>query len=217
MSGIRLFMCVLGLMPGVLVWAHEDVDHVAVSKSSAQPVVSDITRDAQQYFTDTVLLNQHGNEVRFYSDVLAGKVVLLNVVFTQCKDACPLISRKLQAVREKLGEHSADIHFVSLSSDPVNDSPQALSAFIKKQRLDDRQWTFLTGEPEAIRTVLTRLGQFSNSAQDHSTLLIAGDVSNKRWSKIRPDAPVQAVAQRLQLLAMPVEAYWEERSGLAWN
>ena len=186
--------------------AHDGVDHAAEAKASTQPIASDLSRDAQAYFTDTLLLNQHGQEVRFYSDVLAGKVVLLNVVFTQCKDACPLISRKLQAVREQLGEQSEQIHFVSLSSDPVNDSPQALSAFMKKQHLDERQWTFLTGEPEAIETVLTRLGQFSDSPESHSTLLIAGDVPNKRWSKIRPDAPVEAVAQRLQLLAMPLAA-----------
>lgn len=196
----------LGLMLGWPVWGHDDVEHATASTHPAQPMVSRLSRDARQYFTDTVLLNQHGEKVRFYSDVLAGKVVLMNVVFTQCKDACPLISRKLQAVREELGEQSERIHFVSLSSDPVNDSPQALTAFIKKQRLDGRQWTFLTGDPDAMRTVLTRLGQFSDSAQDHSTLLIAGDVPNKRWSKIRPDAPVQAVAQRLQLLAMPLAA-----------
>jgi cytochrome oxidase Cu insertion factor (SCO1/SenC/PrrC family) len=196
----------VALMLSFSALAHDREDNGPVSTPSAQPVAADLSRDARTYFTDTVLLDQHGQEVRFYSDVLAGKVVLLNVVFTQCKDACPLISRKLQAVREQLGEESAQIHFVSLSSDPVNDSPQALSAFIKKQRLDDRHWTFLTGESAAMQTVLTRLGQFADSPEAHSTLLIAGDVANKRWSKIRPDAPVQAVAQRLQLLAMPIGA-----------
>tara|TARA_R110001599_G_scaffold149397_2_gene333256 strand:- start:222 stop:845 length:624 start_codon:yes stop_codon:yes gene_type:complete len=201
----RALLWSLALLLSLPALAHDGVEHVTASKSSTQPVASDLSRDAQAYFTDTLLLNQHGQEVRFYSDVLAGKVVLLNVVFTQCKDACPLISRKLQAVREQLGEQSERIHFVSLSSDPVNDSPQALSAFMKKQRLDERQWTFLTGDPAAIETVLTRLGQFSDSPEGHSTLLIAGDVANKRWSKIRPDAPVEAVAQRLQLLAMPIK------------
>jgi hypothetical protein len=42
------------------------------------------------------------------------------------------------------------------------------------------------------------------SPEQHSTQLIVGDVANKRWSKIRPDAPAAAIAQRLQLLTMPV-------------
>ncbi|MNE62372.1 hypothetical protein D3C80_1576470 [compost metagenome] len=54
--------------------------------------------------------------------------------------------------------------------------------------------------------VLGRLGQLSRSPEEHSTLLIAGDVANKRWSKIRPDAPPAAIAQRLQLLTLPPAA-----------
>ena len=52
--------------------------------------------------------------------------------------------------------------------------------------------------------VLGRIGQVIPSPEQHSTQLIVGDVANKRWSKIRPDAPAAAIAQRLQLLAMPV-------------
>jgi hypothetical protein len=52
--------------------------------------------------------------------------------------------------------------------------------------------------------VLGRVGQVIPSPEQHSTQLIVGDVANKRWSKIRPDAPAAAIAQRLQLLAMPV-------------
>ena len=47
------------------------------------------TRDAQTWFTDTVLKDQNGRELRFYSDVLKDKVVMLNVIFTHCNDACP--------------------------------------------------------------------------------------------------------------------------------
>ncbi|MNZ86051.1 hypothetical protein D3C78_1048620 [compost metagenome] len=161
------------------------------------------TLDARSYFTDTLLLDQDGREVRFYSDVLAGRVVLLNVIFTRCEDACPLITRKLREVREALGKDAGRVHFISLSSDPTNDSPQALKAYARKQGADDPNWTFLTGPKEQMDVVLGRLGQLSRSPEEHSTLLIAGDVANKRWSKIRPDAPPAAIAQRLQLLTLP--------------
>ena len=52
--------------------------------------------------------------------------------------------------------------------------------------------------------VLGRIGQIVPTPEQHSTQLIVGDVANKRWSKIRPDAPAAAIAQRLQLLTMPV-------------
>lgn len=185
--------------------AHQDHAQVQPSASLAvQEVKGGSTLDARSYFTDTLLLNQDGQEVRFYSDVLAGRVVLLNVIFTSCEDACPLITRKLKEVRDALGEDASRVHFVSLSSDPEHDSPQALKAYARKHSADDPNWTFLTGPKDQLDVVLGRLGQLSRSPQEHSTQLIAGDVATKRWSKIRPDAPVQAIAQRLQLLSEPV-------------
>jgi hypothetical protein len=73
-----------------------------------------------------------------------------------------------------------------------------------KQGVDEPHWLFLTGDKAQMDLVLGRVGQVIPSPEQHSTQLIVGDVANKRWSKIRPDAPAAAIAQRLQLLAMPV-------------
>jgi len=163
------------------------------------------TRDAQTWFTDTVLKDQNGREVRFYSDVLKDKVVMINVIFTHCTDACPLITRKLREVRDAMGPALASqVTFVSISSDPLNDTPAALKAFAQKQGVDSANWVFLTGDKANVDLVLGRIGQFLPSPEQHSTQLIAGDVAGKRWSKIRPDAPPVAIAQRMQLLAQPL-------------
>ncbi|MCY1404420.1 hypothetical protein D3C76_399650 [compost metagenome] len=191
--------------------AHEGAEHeVAPSQAPAQvsppaPPTPTGTHDAQTYFTDTPLLNQDGETVRFYSDVLKNRVVLLNVIFTHCNDACPLITRKLKEVRDALGEPLASqVYFVSLTSDPQNDSPTVLKEFARKQGVDNPNWLFLTGEQAQMDLVLGRLGHLIPSPEQHSTQLIVGDVANKRWSKIRPDAPATAIAQRLQLLTLPV-------------
>lgn len=163
------------------------------------------TRDAQTWFTDTLLKDQNGRELRFYSDVLKDKVVMLNVIFTHCNDACPLITRKLREVRQAMGPAlAAQVTFVSVSSDPLNDTPEALKAFARQQGVDEPNWLFLTGDKASVDLVLGRLGQFLPSPEQHSTQLIAGDVAGKRWSKIRPDAPAAAIAQRVQLLAQPL-------------
>ncbi|MCW2271405.1 hypothetical protein D3C77_01190 [compost metagenome] len=163
------------------------------------------THDAQAYFTDSLVKDQNGRTLRFYSDVLKDKVVMLNVIFTHCNDACPLITRKLREVREAMGEEQASkVTFISLSSDPTNDTPQVLKEFAQKQGVDGPNWLFLTGDKAQMDLVLARLGHLIPSPEQHSTQLIAGDVANKRWSKIRPDAPAQAIAQRLQLLSQPL-------------
>lgn len=163
------------------------------------------TRDPQAWFTDTVVKDQNGRELRFYSDVLKDKMVMLNVIFTHCNDACPLITRKLREVRDAMGEALASqVTFISISSDPQNDTPEVLKAFARKQGVDGPNWLFLTGDKAQVDLLLGRLGHFLPSPEQHSTQLIAGDVAGKRWSKIRPDAPAAAIAQRMQLLAQPL-------------
>lgn len=160
------------------------------------------TRDAHAYFTDLELHTHDGRKVRFYSDVLEGRTVLINVIYTNCRDACPLITQRLNEVRALIGERfGRDVHFVTLTSDPERDSPATLREFAAKQSADVAGWTFLTGERGNVEHILKKLGQFSQTVEAHSTLLIAGNVGAKRWSKIRPDAPPLAIAERLKLLA----------------
>jgi protein SCO1 len=157
--------------------------------------------DARAYFTDLELTTQDGKKVRFYSDVLQGRTVVINTIYTNCKDACPLITQKLNEVRAQIPESfGKEVFFVSISSDPVRDTPEALKTFAQKQNADAAGWVFLTGKKENIVHILKKLGQFSEDIEDHSTLLIAGNVPQKRWSKIRPDAPPVAIAERIKLL-----------------
>ncbi|MFJ2285458.1 SCO family protein [Pseudomonas iridis] len=183
-------------------FAHEE--HATEPPAAVAAAPAKGTHDAQAWFTDTPLQNQHGETLRFYSDALQNRVVLLNVIFTSCNDACPLITRKLKEVRELLGDKADDITFISLTSDPLRDTPAVLKAYTLKQGCDDPQWLFLTGDKAQMDLVLSRIGQIVPTPEQHSTQLIVGDVANKRWSKIRPDAPAAAIAQRLQLLTMPV-------------
>jgi cytochrome oxidase Cu insertion factor (SCO1/SenC/PrrC family) len=183
-------------------FAHEG--HVSEPSAAVAAAPAKGTHDAKTWFTDTLLQDQNGETLRFYSDALQNRIVLLNVIFTSCTDACPLITQKLKEVRELLGDKAPDITFISLTSDPLRDTPAVLKAYTLKQGSDDPHWLFLTGDKAQMDLVLSRIGQIVPTPEQHSTQLIVGDVANKRWSKIRPDAPAAAIAQRLQLLTMPV-------------
>jgi len=197
---IALSLC-LGIFSSLAV-AHEGHQEPAPATPAAQPASG--TRDAKTWFTDTPLQDQNGQTLRFYSDALQNRVVLLNVIFTSCNDACPLITQKLKEVREVLGDKAEGITFISLTSDPLRDTPAVLKAYTLKQGVEDPHWLFLTGDKAQMDLVLGRIGQIVPTPEQHSTQLIVGDVANKRWSKIRPDAPAAAIAQRLQLLTMPL-------------
>ena len=168
----------------------------------AQPAATPAQREAKQraYFTDTPLLAQDGRALKFHADVLKDQLVLINFVFTECGDACPLITQKLLAVRQILGPQAAQVRFVSISIDPERDTPQTMTQFARKQGALDPQWLWLTGAKSNVDLVTKKLGAWTDDPQNHFTGLIVGNVRTDRWLKIRPDAPPAAIALQLRQL-----------------
>jgi len=183
--------------------AHQQTAGAEKAQPAAKPPPSTPDEQkARQYFTDLPLLTQEGKSVRFYTDVLKDRVVLINFVYTNCEDSCPLVTQQLTQVRDRLGEMFDDpIRFVSISTDPLRDTPQALAEFARQQKADEPGWMFLTGEKENIDFIIKRLGQFSPQAEAHSTLMIAGNVRTRHWIKIMPMTPVPGIVVKLQTLA----------------
>lgn len=156
---------------------------------------------ARDYFTNLEVIDQDGNRLRFYDDVLKGKVVAINFIFTNCQGACPLMTQNLSMVRDMLGvELGTDIHFVSISIDPVRDTPAAMKEFAETHRADQKGWRFVTGNPENLGYIVKKLGQYTDDVEAHSTLLIAANVRTAHWTKIPPNVPPNGVVERLRLL-----------------
>ena len=174
------------------------------AEAVAPPAAKTPSREekARAYFTDTVLHDQDGRAVRFYSDVLQGNVVVVNFVFTRCTEACPLLTRRMNGVRRDLGDRfGREVRFVSLSVDPEFDTPQEMRRFAEKQEAAYTGWTWLTGKKEDVDRVLAKLGEVVASPGDHSTGLLAANVRTGHWTRIRPDASPAIVARRVLDLA----------------
>ena len=177
---------------------------VAAAEPSASPAAKTPSREekARAYFTDTVLYDQDGRAVRFYSDVLQGNVVVVNFIFTRCTEACPLLTRRMNGVRRDLGDRfGREVRFVSISVDPEFDTPQEMRRFAEKQEAAHTGWTWLTGKKEDVDRVLAKLGEVVANPGDHSTGFLAANVRTGHWARIRPDASSAVVAQRVRELA----------------
>ena len=162
---------------------------------------ADIER-ARGYFTDTEMVTHDGRKVRFYSDMLDNRVVAVNVMYTSCKGACPLITQKLSAVSRELGELFGDaVHFVSVSNDAERDTPAALSEFAADQGVNLAGWTFLTGDKGRVDGVLKKIGLYQANFEAHQSTILIGNTRTGHWQKLRPDLPHQAIAAKLKELA----------------
>jgi cytochrome oxidase Cu insertion factor (SCO1/SenC/PrrC family) len=156
---------------------------------------------ARNYFSNLEVIDQDGRKLRFYDDVLKGKVVAINFIFTNCQGACPLMTRHLTLVRDLLGpDAGGKIHFVSISIDPVRDTPAAMKEFAQNHDADQDYWRFITGKPENLEAIVKRLGQYTEEIEAHSTLLLAANVRTAHWIKIPPNVPPNGAVERLRLL-----------------
>lgn len=156
---------------------------------------------ARTYFTNLELISQDGERLQFYDDVLKDNVVVISFIFTNCQGACPLMTRNLTMIRDMLRESErAGIKFVTISLDPVRDTPAAMKEFAQTHDADQEGWLFLTGKPDNVDTVTKLLGTYTDDLEAHTTMLLAANVRNSHWTKIPPNVPPNGVVERLRLL-----------------
>jgi protein SCO1/2 len=155
---------------------------------------------ARDYFTDTILVDQNGRSHRFYSDLIAGRVVVMNIIFTGCRSSCPIIMGRLVELQDLLGPKRSDVSILSISVDPVLDTPQALHAYADS--LQAKQgWYFLTGKKDAVDTVLGRLGNRSSTPEDHTDVIVVGNDASGSWIKLTAIATTEDIAQAVAEVA----------------
>ena len=158
----------------------------AVALLSVAPVSAD-GRWGANYFPNVPLTTQDGATVHFYDDLLKGKAVAINLIYTQCKDECPLETARLVQVQRLLGDRvGKDIFFYSISIDPKRDTPEVLKAYAEKFHVGPG-WLFLTGKEEDIKLVarklgLSRRGDAANR-DGHSAILMIGDEAAGQWMR----------------------------------
>lgn len=167
-------------------------------QSRTEPMVAAPANSAaEKYFSDVELINQDGQKMRFYSDVLKDKVVVINTFFTSCTSVCPPMNRNLERVQEFLGDRlGKDAFLVSISVDPETDTPPRIKEY--SRRFHARSgWVFLTGKKENVDWALYKLGQYVATKDDHTTIIIIGNEPKGLWKKAfglaRPDELMKIV------------------------
>jgi protein SCO1 len=160
-------------------------------------------RGGAAYFTNAELHAHDGRTVRFYDDLVKGKIVLINFMYTGCGDICPGMTQNLAGVQALLGDRvGRDIFMYSLTLQPELDTPELLKAYA--ETFEARPgWLFLTGAPADVELLRRRLG-FADSdpildadLEQHIGIVRIGNEPLNRWvmapALLRPEALVQNV------------------------
>jgi protein SCO1/2 len=158
-----------------------------VATAEAAPA-SAARRYGAEYFSNVTLTTHEGRTVRFYDDLIRGKIVMFNMMYAQCDDICPITTDNLVRVQSLLGPRvGRDVFMYSITLDPKQDTPQDLKVYAAVHGVKPG-WQFLTGSPADIRFVRYRLG-FSDPdpAVDgrkatHTGALRIGNDVYERWA-----------------------------------
>ncbi len=104
------------------------------------------------------LIDQSGRVVR--AEELRGRALVVSFIFTTCVEACPIITAQLVRVQAqaRAAGLASKLRFVSISVDPVTDTPERLRAYAQAYGVDLTSWHFLTGSPEEVGRLMGALG-----------------------------------------------------------
>ena len=94
----------------------------------------------------------------FSAQDLAGRAALIDFIYTHCTDACPLLSANFAEAQRKLADQhllGSKAMLVSVSVDPIHDTPPVLAEYAQQFKADPSGWKLLTGDFDAVWDVLT--------------------------------------------------------------
>lgn len=133
---------------------------------------------------------------------LRGKTVLLNFAFTACSTTCPGTTQQLRQLQQAVAAHSPHIELVTVSVDPLSDTPETLKRYAQAQGVDFKQWHWLTGEPAQVQRLIQHFGALqgdSRKPEDHLTSLFLIDGFGRVIGRLS-GAPVNLERTQRELL-----------------
>jgi protein SCO1/2 len=175
--------------------------------AQAQPAKSGAELDRPLEIPDAELVNQRGEKVHFYSDLVKGRVVVIQSIFTTCTTLCPLLGSAFSHVQDTLGR---DVHLISVSVDPAADTPERLKAWGARYHAGPN-WTMVTGSKSEVDRVLRALKFYTSDKLSHTALVLVGNDATGRWARTSGLVPAARIAEMAKSLMAPVRAGTDDR------
>src|SRR5262245_37813619 len=168
-------------------------------------------RWGEGYFPNLPVVTQDGKTVRFYDDLIKGKIVIVSFIFTSCVDICPITTARLAQIEDKLGEAAGrDTFLLSLTADPDNESPEKLKAYADAFHTGPG-WQFVTGAPADIRAINYKLGERSKRLTDHRNEIVLGNDATGEWSRDNVMGDIDRVVMTIRAM----DPKWREEVRVA--
>lgn len=156
----------------------------AAQEQEQQPAAGENTPSSptKVAIPDVVVLDQNNQKVRFYSELVKGKIVAVNFMFTTCTTICSPMTANLARVQKKLlARGEKNVHFISVSVDPEGDTPDKLKSYAAMFHAQPG-WTFVTGTRAQLEQVWRAFGVPMGAREDHTATVVIGNEPLHEWT-----------------------------------
>jgi protein SCO1/2 len=192
-----------GLLAAASVAAQDGHEHHRRMAAGAAPKKAAAEAVEGLRIPDVQVIDQDGHARRFHTDLVKGRVVAVNFVFTTCTTICPPMGAGFARLQKLLGDRAGrEVHLISVSVDPATDTPERLKAWGRKFGAGPG-WTLVTGERDEITHLLKALGGFTPNVNDHSPLVLLGNDARGHWTRAYGLAAPARLAELIEELAAP--------------
>jgi protein SCO1/2 len=177
------------------------------------PPVQMMRQSVGENLPDTILTDDSGREVRFFTDLVKDQAVVISFFYTNCRGTCPGTNIVLSDVRERLAaDFGKSVRFIAISVEPEKDDVAAISEYASQYRAevtdpDMPEWVFLTGKPEELKALRYKLGYYSidpvidADPTQHAATVIIGNHATGRWGMMPVGIGAEQLAGKVRRLA----------------
>jgi protein SCO1 len=155
---------------------------------------------------DVEVVDETGRRLHFYTDLVRGRTVAINFIFTTCTTICPPMGATFAKVQSLAADRAdKDLRLISISVDPVTDTPERLKAWGAKFKARPG-WTFVTGSLPQINELLKALGGFSGRREDHSPVVLIGNDATDTWTRANGLASPARLLEAIDEVGRPLKS-----------
>ncbi|MEY4754894.1 MAG: hypothetical protein RJA44_2569 [Pseudomonadota bacterium] len=180
---------------------HAQGSRPAASSTASAETLND--EAVQLRLPDIEVRDQQGQKRRFYTDLVKGRSVAVNFIFTSCTSICTPLTAGFKAMQTELARSKTpNVQLISISVDPLTDTPEQLRLHAQKFGAGPG-WSFITGSRSAIDTLLKAFGVSAGDPNDHTPIAFLGHDPSGRWTRASGLANPELLAKRLISLGQP--------------
>jgi protein SCO1 len=156
-----------------------------------------------KYFPNAVLQTHEGKSVRFYDDLIKGRIVAINMMYADCSGICPAMTSNLVKVQRALGDRvGRDIFMYSMTLRPEVDTPDVLKAYVEHRGVGPG-WQFLTGRRADVELIRRRLGfvdpdpELDKDTSTHTGMVRVGNERYDQWAGCAALGPYEQIVESI--------------------